>query len=52
VTPADESLAATGVSFFTERCAFGALSPLLLDDTSGFETEIGDGCGGANRSWD
>jgi len=47
-TPADESVAATVVSFLTEGCAVGALSPLLLDGTSGFETALGDGYAAAN----
>jgi hypothetical protein len=52
VTAADESFAATGVSFLAEGCAVGALSPLLLDGTSGFEAALGDGCGATNGPWD
>ena len=50
VTPADESFAATGGSFLIEGCAVGALSPLLMDGTSRFETEIGGGYA-ADGSW-
>src|SRR5262249_12329542 len=52
LTAANESFAATGVSFFTEDCAVGALSPLLLGGTSGFETALGDVCAAINGSWD
>ena len=50
VTPADESFAATGVSFLTKGCAVGGLAPLLTDGTSRFETESGGVCP-ADGSW-
>jgi len=50
VTPSDESFAAIGVSFLTDGCTVGALSPLLLDGVSGFETSLADGCVAANGS--
>jgi hypothetical protein len=53
-TPADESVAATGVSFFTEGCAVGALgsSPPFLDSASGFETPIAGDRAADDGSWD
>ena len=50
VAPADEFFAVTGVSFFTNGCAVGALSGLLTDGTSRFETESGGVCP-ADGSW-
>src|SRR6516225_6773676 len=53
-TPADESFAATGFSFFTEGCAVGALgnSSPFLNGASGFETPAAGACTAANGSWD